>query len=65
LEKAVHEVLTYCEGSTSYNESKKGHLENEFLGTTGVFKVEGNGTPLQYSWLRISHGWRSLGGYSP
>ena len=51
LEKAVHEVLTYHEGSTSYNESKKGNLENEFLGTTGVFKGEGNGTPLQYSCL--------------
>ena len=26
---------------------------------------EGNGTPLQYSCLEKSHGWRSLVGYSP
>ena len=38
MEKAVHGVLTYCEASTSCNESKKGNLENEFLGTSGVFK---------------------------
>ena len=27
--------------------------------------VEGNGTPLQYSCLEKSHGWRSLVGCSP
>ena len=38
LENAVHEVLTYCEDCTSYNESKKDNLKNELLGNSGVFK---------------------------
>ena len=31
----------------------------------GRFPGEGNGNPLQYSCLEISHGQRSLAGYSP
>ena len=31
----------------------------------GRSPIEGNGNPLQYSYLEKSHGWRNLVGYSP
>ena len=32
---------------------------------SGRSPEEGNGNPLQYSYMENSHGWRSLAGYTP
>ena len=44
-----------------------GHFNQvvRFCDSLGSRDGEGNGTPLQYSYLEKSHGWRSLEGCSP
>ena len=43
-----------------------GSLRVRHHGATSLSLIgEGNGTPLQYSWLEKSHGRRSLVGYCP
>ena len=39
--------------------------DTSFISGMGRFPGEGNGNPLQYSYLENPHGQRSLAGYSP
>ena len=54
-----------CPGGSDSKVSSRnvGHLGS--IPGLGRYPGEGNGNPLQYSWPRKFHGWRSLVGYSP
>ena len=61
-DRGINAYLTHLKQKGQMS-GRKSYTEN-WVGITS-YSREGNGTPLQYSCLEKSHGWKSLVGCSP